>query len=170
MPTWECLDTQCLSTFRTRLVAALRITNSLSPFLWSVGKPETARGPSARAHSPSRAAQGAPPSPAAVSGGTGTPGATPELHIPRAELCPGSLEQALGALPARRETPLGTMGTPQVSPGQVPALARDILRYFSLVGVPSLAPAVAMAKAEVADRALRAPSRSRQDVITIPLL
>lgn len=38
-PTCECLETQCRSTFRTRLVAALRITNSLSPFLWSGGKP-----------------------------------------------------------------------------------------------------------------------------------
>jgi len=37
--TCECLETQWRSTFRTRLVAALRITNSLSPFLWSVGKP-----------------------------------------------------------------------------------------------------------------------------------
>lgn len=74
---------------------------------------------------------------------------------------------------AWRETHLGTVeiGTPQALPrGQVPALARDILRYFSLVGVPSLAPAVAMAKAEVADRALRVLSRSRQDVMTTPLL
>lgn len=37
--TGECLDTQCLKTFRTLLVAARLITNSLSPFLWSVGKP-----------------------------------------------------------------------------------------------------------------------------------
>lgn len=37
--TCECLDTQWRSTFRTLFVAALRITNSLSPFLWSVGKP-----------------------------------------------------------------------------------------------------------------------------------
>lgn len=55
-------------------------------------------------------------------------------------------------------------------PGQVPALARDILRYFSLVGVPSLAPAVAMAKADAADRALRVLSSSRHDVMTTPLL
>lgn len=51
-----------------------------------------------------------------------------------------------------------------------PALAKDILRYFSLFGVPSLAPAVAMAKAEAADRALRLLSRSRQGVLTTPLL
>lgn len=31
--TGECLDTQCLRTFRTLLVAARLITNSLSPFL-----------------------------------------------------------------------------------------------------------------------------------------
>lgn len=37
--TGECFDTQCLRTFRTLLVAARLITNSLSPFLWSVGKP-----------------------------------------------------------------------------------------------------------------------------------
>lgn len=37
--TCECLETQWRSTFRTRFVAALLITNSLSPFLWSVGKP-----------------------------------------------------------------------------------------------------------------------------------
>ncbi len=43
-------------------------------------------------------------------------------------------------------------------------------RYFSLVGVPSLAPAVAMAKAEAADKALRLLSSSRQDDITMPLL
>lgn len=51
-----------------------------------------------------------------------------------------------------------------------PALAKDILRYFSLFGVPSLAPAVAMAKAEAADRALRLLSSSRQEVMTTPLL
>lgn len=68
------------------------------------------------------------------------------------------------------------MGTHRACPrsgaarGRVPALARDILRYFSLVGVPSLAPAVAMAKAEAADRALRVLSSSRQDGITTPLL
>lgn len=68
------------------------------------------------------------------------------------------------------------MGTHRACPhsgaarGHVPALARDILRYFSLVGVPSLAPAVAMAKAEAADRALRVLSSSRQDGITTPLL
>lgn len=39
--TCECLETQWRSTFRTLFVAALLITNSLSPFLWSVGKPET---------------------------------------------------------------------------------------------------------------------------------
>lgn len=55
-------------------------------------------------------------------------------------------------------------------PGHIPALASDILRYFSLVGVPSLAPAVAMAKAEAADRALRVLSSSRHDVMTTPLL
>lgn len=37
--TCECLETQWRSTLRTRFVAALLITNSLSPFLWSVGKP-----------------------------------------------------------------------------------------------------------------------------------
>lgn len=37
--TCECLETQWRSTFRTLFVAALLITNSLSPFLWSVGKP-----------------------------------------------------------------------------------------------------------------------------------
>lgn len=37
--TGECLDTQCLRTFRTLFVAARLITNSLSPFLWSVGNP-----------------------------------------------------------------------------------------------------------------------------------
>lgn len=52
----------------------------------------------------------------------------------------------------------------------IPALARDILRYFSLFEVPSLAPAVAMAKAEAAERALRLLSSSRQEVITTPLL
>lgn len=51
-----------------------------------------------------------------------------------------------------------------------PVLARDIRRYFSLVGVPSLAPAVAIAKAEAAERALRLFSSSRQDDTTIPLL
>lgn len=49
-------------------------------------------------------------------------------------------------------------------------LARDIRRYFSLVGVPSFAPAVAMAKAEAAERALRLLSSSRQDDTTMPLL
>lgn len=49
-------------------------------------------------------------------------------------------------------------------------LARDIRRYFSLVGVPSLAPAVAMAKAEAAERALLLLSSSRQDDTTMPLL
>lgn len=49
-------------------------------------------------------------------------------------------------------------------------LASDIRRYFSLVGVPSLAPAVAMAKAEAAERALRLLSSSRQDDTTMPLL
>lgn len=39
--TCECLVTQWRSTFKTRFVAALLITNSLSPFLWSVGKPGT---------------------------------------------------------------------------------------------------------------------------------
>ena len=43
-------------------------------------------------------------------------------------------------------------------------------RYFSLVGVPSLAPAVAMAKAEAADRALRLLSSSRHEDMTVPLL
>lgn len=76
----------------------------------------------------------------------------------------------LWAPPAQSETRVVAVGTPEAVPGAVPALARDILRYFSLVGVPSLAPAVAMAKAEVADRALRVLSRSRQDVITMPLL
>lgn len=42
--TCECLDTQWRSTFKTLLVAALLITNSLSPFLWSVGKPWTSFG------------------------------------------------------------------------------------------------------------------------------
>lgn len=51
-----------------------------------------------------------------------------------------------------------------------PVLASDILRYFSLVGVPSLAPAVAIAKAEAADSALRLLSNSRHEDITIPLL
>lgn len=37
--TCECLVTQWRSTFKTLLVAALLMTNSLSPFLWSVGKP-----------------------------------------------------------------------------------------------------------------------------------
>lgn len=39
--TCECLDTQWRRTFKTLFVAALLITNSLSPFLWSVGKPGT---------------------------------------------------------------------------------------------------------------------------------
>lgn len=39
--TCGCLDTQWRSTFKTLLVAALLITNSLSPFRWSVGKPGT---------------------------------------------------------------------------------------------------------------------------------
>lgn len=52
----------------------------------------------------------------------------------------------------------------------IPVLARDIRRYFSLVGVPSLAPAVAIAKAEAADRALRLLSSSRHEDITMPLL
>ncbi|TNN70102.1 hypothetical protein EYF80_019602 [Liparis tanakae] len=43
-------------------------------------------------------------------------------------------------------------------------------RYFSLVGVPSLAPAVAMAKAEAAERALRLLSSSRHEDTTMPLL
>lgn len=51
-----------------------------------------------------------------------------------------------------------------------PVLARDIRRYFSLVGVPSFAPAVAMANAEAAERALRLLSSSRQDDTTMPLL
>lgn len=53
---------------------------------------------------------------------------------------------------------------------QVPVLARDIRRYFSLVGVPSLAPAVAIANAEAADRALRLLSSSLHEDITMPLL
>lgn len=64
-------------------------------------------------------------------------------------------------------------GRPQEAVGRAPltpALAKDILRYFSLLGVPSLAPAVAMAKAEAADRLLRLLSSSRQDVLTTPLL
>lgn len=52
----------------------------------------------------------------------------------------------------------------------IPVVAKDILRYFSLFGVPSLAPAVAMAKAEAAERALRLLSSSRHEVITTPLL
>lgn len=56
------------------------------------------------------------------------------------------------------------------TPSHIPALARDSLRYFSLFGVPSLAPAVAMAKAEAADRALRVLSSSRHEVMTTPLL
>lgn len=55
-------------------------------------------------------------------------------------------------------------------PPHIPALAKDILRYFSLFGVSLLAPAVAMAKAEAAERALRLLSSSRQEVITTPLL
>lgn len=51
-----------------------------------------------------------------------------------------------------------------------PVLARDMRRYFSLVGVPSLAPAVAMANAEAAESALRLLSSSRQDDTTMPLL
>lgn len=43
-------------------------------------------------------------------------------------------------------------------------------RYFSLVGVPSLAPAVAIAKADAAESALRLLSISRQDDIIMPLL
>lgn len=39
--TCACLETQWRSTFKTLFVAALLITNSLSPFLWSVGKPGT---------------------------------------------------------------------------------------------------------------------------------
>lgn len=58
---------------------------------------------------------------------------------------------------------------PQSRP-HAPALARDILRYLSLLGAPSLAPAVAMAKAEAADRALRLLSSSRHEVMTTPLL
>lgn len=52
----------------------------------------------------------------------------------------------------------------------MPVLARDIRLYFSLVGVPSLAPAVAIAKAEAADRALRLLSSSLHDGMTMPLL
>ena len=55
-------------------------------------------------------------------------------------------------------------------PGYWPVLARDIRRYFSLVGVPSFAPAVAIAKAEAADRALRLLSNSRHEDTTMPLL
>lgn len=51
----------------------------------------------------------------------------------------------------------------------LPVLARDMRRYFSLVGVPSLAPAVAIAKADAAESALRLLSISRQDDI-MPLL
>lgn len=51
-----------------------------------------------------------------------------------------------------------------------PELARDMRRYFSLVGVPSLAPAVAIAKAEAAERALRLLSSSRHDDTNMPLL
>lgn len=65
-------------------------------------------------------------------------------------------------------TPGPVSGEP--CPHPKPALAKDILRYFSLFGVPSLAPAVAMAKAEAADRALRLLSSSRQEVMTTPLL
>lgn len=50
-----------------------------------------------------------------------------------------------------------------------PVLAKDILRYISLFAGLSLAPAVAMAKAEVAERGLRLLSiRSRH--VMIPLL
>lgn len=54
--------------------------------------------------------------------------------------------------------------------GNQPVLASDMRRYFSFVGVPSFAPAVAMAKAEAAERALRLLSSSRQDDTTMPLL
>lgn len=56
------------------------------------------------------------------------------------------------------------------SGSRAPVLARDILRYLSLLGAPSLAPAVAMAKAEAADRALRLLSSSRHEGMTTPLL
>lgn len=52
----------------------------------------------------------------------------------------------------------------------LPVLASDMRRYFSLVGVPSLAPAVAIAKADAAESALRLLSISRQDDIIMPLL
>lgn len=79
--------------------------------------------------------------------------------------CPGTRSQGRWKRAPRNGVP-----TLSAARGRVPALARDILRYFSLVGVPSLAPAVAMANAEAAERALRVLSSSRQDVMTTPLL
>lgn len=40
VPTWECLETQCRSTLRTLLVAALRMMNSLSHVLSELLNPE----------------------------------------------------------------------------------------------------------------------------------
>lgn len=145
--TGECLDTQCLRTFRTLLVAARLITNSLSPFLWSVGKP---------AENMSK-------------------GFLPwvlvcMIHTTNTYKVRGAWIQnqfALWCLPIKRGGPKYWWNSGQV---WIPVLARDIRRYFSLVGVPSLAPAVAMAKAEAADRALRLLSSSRQEDITMPLL
>lgn len=120
--TCECLDTQCRRTLRTRLVAARRITNSLSPFLWSVGNPKS------------------------------------QSKFKLIPFLPGNKYPQPMRVSNRLQIPM------------VPVLARDMRRYFSLVGVPSLAPAVAMAKAEAADKALRLVSSSRQDDITMPLL
>jgi hypothetical protein len=69
-----------------------------------------------------------------------------------------------GTGPWRREGPISRNV-------HIPVLAKDILRNTSLFEGPSLAPAVAMAKAEVAERVLRLLStRSRHVVIRIPLL
>lgn len=158
-------------------MAALRITNSLSPLRWSVGKPETAGEPLAQ------------PQLCVPHGSSRTAGRSSPI-FPRTRSClkrkrcvlrhpeaTARSRQVLGCgcsgLPGRSCLPAepGRTSTPKARPqGRVPALARDILRYFSLVGVPSLAPAVAMAKAEAADRALRVLSSSRQDVMTTPLL
>lgn len=92
---------------------------------------------------------------------------------PRSSGLGGTLGMRTGHLrpgPQPRHGSWGLLGSPPArlpsGAGPAPALARDSLRNFSL---PSLAPAVAMAKAEVADRALRAPSSSRHEGMTMPL-
>lgn len=149
-------------------MAARRITNSLSPFLWSGGNP---------AHKGHRVQENKKWGSVLVgiqALGWGQPGRCGAsmwgLWVggqcwPRPGAASPEQPGGGGVWGCGRAVP-----AEGADPSHVPALARDILRYFSLFGAPSLAPAVAMAKAEAADRALRVLSSSRHEVTTTPLL